>query len=146
MFGAGDDLRPCRRRQFPRPVPRSTPTRPAEWDEVEALNTRLIARALAMDGTCTGEHGIGLGKQAALIDELGDGVDLMRQIQTRPRSARDVQSRQNLRAELMADQPPSSTDLLSPPQPWLLFRRGSAGRCSRFCSWSLQSAMSIARS
>ncbi|MEG3151019.1 FAD-linked oxidase C-terminal domain-containing protein [Sphingomonas sp. ZT3P38] len=56
------------------------PDAPAEWEEVEALNTRLIARALAMDGTCTGEHGIGLGKQAALIDELGDGVDLMRQI------------------------------------------------------------------
>ena len=56
------------------------PEAPAEWEEVEAFNARLVARALAMDGTCTGEHGIGLGKQAALIDELGDGVDLMRQI------------------------------------------------------------------
>jgi D-lactate dehydrogenase (cytochrome) len=47
---------------------------------VEAFNARLVARALTMDGTCTGEHGIGLGKQAALVDELGDGVDLMREI------------------------------------------------------------------
>jgi D-lactate dehydrogenase (cytochrome) len=33
-----------------------------------------------MDGTCTGEHGIGLGKQHCLVDELGDAVDLMRAI------------------------------------------------------------------
>jgi D-lactate dehydrogenase (cytochrome) len=51
-----------------------------ELATVEAFNHRLIARALAMDGTCTGEHGIGLGKQAALVDELGDTVDFMRMI------------------------------------------------------------------
>lgn len=51
-----------------------------EWREVEAINARLIARTLAMDGTCTGEHGIGLGKQAALLDEMGDGVGVMRAI------------------------------------------------------------------
>jgi D-lactate dehydrogenase (cytochrome) len=56
------------------------PSQPKEMDEVEAINRRLVARALAMDGTCTGEHGIGLGKQDALIDELGDAVDLMRMI------------------------------------------------------------------
>ncbi|HUD93543.1 FAD-linked oxidase C-terminal domain-containing protein [Sphingobium sp.] len=52
----------------------------AEMAEVEALNERLVERALAMDGTCTGEHGIGLGKQHCLIAELGDAVDLMRVI------------------------------------------------------------------
>lgn len=47
----------------------------------EALNARLVARALAMDGTCTGEHGIGLHKQGFLIDELGmASVNVMRQI------------------------------------------------------------------
>ncbi|MBS0284175.1 MAG: FAD-binding protein [Proteobacteria bacterium] len=51
-----------------------------ELREVEALNDRIVARALAMDGTCTGEHGIGLGKQAALIEELGDAVDVMRTV------------------------------------------------------------------
>ncbi len=56
------------------------PNAPAEMEEVEAINRRLVARALAMDGTCTGEHGIGLGKQAALVDELGDAVDMMRMI------------------------------------------------------------------
>ena len=33
-----------------------------------------------MDGTCTGEHGVGLGKQHWLMAELGEGVDLMRAI------------------------------------------------------------------
>jgi D-lactate dehydrogenase (cytochrome) len=54
------------------------PGNPAELEMVEAFNARLIARALEMDGTCTGEHGIGLGKQSALVDELGDTVDIMR--------------------------------------------------------------------
>ncbi|MDB5709478.1 MAG: FAD-binding protein [Sphingomonas bacterium] len=57
------------------------PNEPAEMVEAEALNARLVERALAMDGTCTGEHGIGLGKQDWLIKELGeDAVDLMRTI------------------------------------------------------------------
>jgi D-lactate dehydrogenase (cytochrome) len=56
------------------------PNAPEEMEEVEALNHRLIQRALAMDGTCTGEHGIGLGKQDCLIDELGGAVDLMREV------------------------------------------------------------------
>jgi len=51
-----------------------------EAAEAEHLNRRLVERALAMDGTCTGEHGIGLGKQDWLIAELGETVDLMRTI------------------------------------------------------------------
>jgi D-lactate dehydrogenase (cytochrome) len=54
------------------------PTKPEETLEAAALNHRMIERALAMDGTCTGEHGIGLGKMDALEAELGDAVDLMR--------------------------------------------------------------------
>jgi D-lactate dehydrogenase (cytochrome) len=53
---------------------------PAELAEAERLNERLVMRALAMDGTCTGEHGIGLGKQKFLIAEHGEAVSVMRQI------------------------------------------------------------------
>lgn len=57
------------------------PARPEEFVAVEAINARLVTRALAMDGTCTGEHGIGLGKQSSLVAELGeDAVAMMRTI------------------------------------------------------------------
>jgi D-lactate dehydrogenase (cytochrome) len=42
----------------------------------------MVARAIAMDGTCTGEHGIGLGKIDYLTDELGEAVDVMRSIKS----------------------------------------------------------------
>jgi FAD/FMN-containing dehydrogenases len=53
---------------------------PEEVRGAEAFVARLNERALSMDGTCTGEHGIGQGKQPYLADELGGGIDLMRQI------------------------------------------------------------------
>ncbi|RAS16826.1 FAD-binding oxidoreductase [Ensifer adhaerens] len=53
---------------------------PADVVRAEAFVERLNARALAMDGTCTGEHGIGQGKMPFLEAELGDALDLMRQI------------------------------------------------------------------
>lgn len=56
------------------------PNNPDEMVEVEAINTRLVQRALDMEGTCTGEHGIGLGKQPWLVAELGEAVDVMRTI------------------------------------------------------------------
>jgi len=56
------------------------PDAPEEMAEVEAINARLVERALAMDGTCTGEHGIGIGKQAWLVAELGGAVEQMRMI------------------------------------------------------------------
>ncbi len=47
----------------------------------EALNHQLVARAIAMDGTCTGEHGVGLHKMGFLRDEAGEGaVQIMRTI------------------------------------------------------------------
>ena len=53
---------------------------PAELQATEAFVERLNARALAMDGTCTGEHGIGQGKRGFLRQELGEAVDVMHTI------------------------------------------------------------------
>ena len=52
-----------------------------ELAEAERLNRRIVERALAMDGTCTGEHGIGLHKMDFLLEEHGaDSVELMARI------------------------------------------------------------------
>ena len=51
---------------------------PEEIKEADRLNDRLVMRALAMGGTCTGEHGVGLGKMKFLQAELGDAVSVMR--------------------------------------------------------------------
>jgi D-lactate dehydrogenase (cytochrome) len=57
------------------------PKSAADMDEAKALNARLVQRALAMEGTCTGEHGVGMGKQGSLRAELGDDMmHLMRDI------------------------------------------------------------------
>ncbi|MDJ0653236.1 MAG: FAD-linked oxidase C-terminal domain-containing protein [Xanthomonadales bacterium] len=53
---------------------------PSLQQAADELHQRLVERALAMDGTCTGEHGIGLGKKEFLKTELGDAVDVMRLI------------------------------------------------------------------
>ena len=53
---------------------------PDEISRAEQFVARLNLRAMGMDGTCTGEHGIGQGKAAFLDRELGDAVDLMRSI------------------------------------------------------------------
>jgi D-lactate dehydrogenase (cytochrome) len=53
---------------------------PAEIGLAEKFVARLNDRAIAMDGTCTGEHGIGQGKMGFLRQELGDAVDFMRRI------------------------------------------------------------------
>jgi D-lactate dehydrogenase (cytochrome) len=53
---------------------------PDEAKRAHDFNERLIERALAMDGTCTGEHGIGFGKLGHLVSEHGEGVSVMRDI------------------------------------------------------------------
>jgi D-lactate dehydrogenase (cytochrome) len=55
------------------------PTQPEQRDTAERLNDQLVHHALALEGTCTGEHGIGLHKQGFLVDEAGVAtVDMMR--------------------------------------------------------------------
>jgi D-lactate dehydrogenase (cytochrome) len=56
------------------------PQAPAEIARAKALHDRMVMRALALEGTCTGEHGIGTGKIAFLQAELGDAVAVMRQL------------------------------------------------------------------
>lgn len=57
------------------------PARPEERELAERLNHQLVARALRLEGTCTGEHGIGLHKMGFLREEAGDGaIALMRSI------------------------------------------------------------------
>lgn len=58
---------------------------PEDRDELkraEAHNERMVMRALAMGGTCTGEHGIGYGKIDFLQAEQGEAVSLMRSVKT----------------------------------------------------------------
>ena len=57
------------------------PNDPEDIARAEGVNERMVHRAIAMDGTCTGEHGIGLHKMDFLIHETGeDAVDMMRSI------------------------------------------------------------------
>ncbi len=52
----------------------------AELAEAKRLNERMVMRALAMDGTCTGEHGVGYGKIDFLQAEHGEALAVMRAI------------------------------------------------------------------
>ena len=57
------------------------PTKPEQFEKAEELNHQLVARALSLGGTCTGEHGVGIHKMGFLVDETGVGaVDMMRAI------------------------------------------------------------------
>ena len=52
-----------------------------EMAEAERLNDEIVRLALSMDGTCTGEHGVGLHKMGFLVEEAGDdAIELMRRI------------------------------------------------------------------
>lgn len=57
------------------------PNQPEERETAERLNHALVTRALGMEGTCSGEHGIGLHKMDFLLSETGAGaVAMMRTI------------------------------------------------------------------
>ena len=54
------------------------PNKPDDIAAAEQLNERLVMRALAMEGTCTGEHGVGYGKIDFLTAEHGEAMSVMR--------------------------------------------------------------------
>ena len=54
------------------------PDDPKDRSAAEAVYERIVDRAIAVGGTCTGEHGIGLGKRRALGAQSGEGVEVMR--------------------------------------------------------------------
>ncbi len=56
------------------------PQRPEEIAEASRLNDRMVTRALQMEGTCTGEHGVGYGKLDYVVAEHGEAVEVMRTI------------------------------------------------------------------
>ncbi len=57
------------------------PENAEEMAEAAWISARVVERAIAMEGTCTGEHGIGLGKRKYLVQEHGSvAVDVMRSI------------------------------------------------------------------
>jgi D-lactate dehydrogenase (cytochrome) len=47
----------------------------------KAASTKLTARVIELGGTCTGEHGIGLGKRESLVNQVGpETIELMRSV------------------------------------------------------------------
>lgn len=56
-------------------------SRPGEKEKVEKCVKNMVVRALEMEGTCTGEHGVGMGKKEALLMEVGaDTIGVMKSI------------------------------------------------------------------
>ena len=56
------------------------PARPEDAAEVARINAAMVAQELSVDGTCTGEHGVGLGKQKYLEAEHGPALAVMRRL------------------------------------------------------------------
>ena len=57
------------------------PDDPADIARAEKVNSAMVTRAIGMDGTCTGEHGVGMHEMAFLVEEHGVGaIDTMRAI------------------------------------------------------------------
>ena len=58
-------------------LPIALPDDVEAWKRIQSFVERLSERAIAMDGTCTGEHGIGQGKIKYLRQEMGPAIDMM---------------------------------------------------------------------
>jgi D-lactate dehydrogenase (cytochrome) len=56
------------------------PESETELVEARTLNDQIVELALSLEGTCSGEHGIGMGKLDALVQERGESVNVMHAI------------------------------------------------------------------
>jgi D-lactate dehydrogenase (cytochrome) len=56
------------------------PVNRTEWGKLEAINRAIVEKAIQVGGTCTGEHGVGIGKRKFMQMEHGESFELMRQI------------------------------------------------------------------
>jgi len=52
----------------------------ARWAQVEDANQKIVLKALDYEGTCTGEHGVGIGKSHFLLKEHGESLRVMKKI------------------------------------------------------------------
>jgi D-lactate dehydrogenase (cytochrome) len=59
-----------------------SPSDRGRWAKVEDANRHIVEKALEFEGTCTGEHGVGIGKRGFLPHEHGDSLELMKRIKT----------------------------------------------------------------
>ncbi len=56
------------------------PSNNDEWGRLEAINKAIVEKAIAVGGTCTGEHGVGIGKRKFMELEHGESYQLMKEI------------------------------------------------------------------
>jgi len=52
----------------------------SEWELIEKVNQTVVSRALELGGTCTGEHGVGIGKRKFMVAEHGQSLEWMKRI------------------------------------------------------------------
>ena len=52
----------------------------SELDKLDTFLVRISERAIRMNGTCTGEHGVGQGKRKYMLKELGNAVEVMKKV------------------------------------------------------------------
>ena len=68
---------------------------PAEWDLVQKVSERLVLKTIALGGTATGEHGVGLGKRKYMPTQHGTGLGLDATREGPLRPERDTEPGQN---------------------------------------------------